>query len=292
MGASVVAGVSLLSLPALANSLTGVSVTGENRVFMDDGDTTLELISNPSNNQLVDALLSRGNVELDDNIDGGFVNETESILTADFDGGYSIMLGSVGADYWTNANKLTWWNTVYGDAGNKAVIDGLFANPLSSGALAQQGINGVNDIFGALNAIDIFAKMSDPNIQSVTSNNGEFTFELAGHDSMATKLAGKSLDSFNLANPNDAFAALFQNIVLSEAVKYSLDGGETWDYTYAVNGSNSYASGVVDGDDNYSHARNFKFTVGEAAKVPEPSTLLGLAAIGGLVVASKRRKNA
>ena len=76
----------------------------------------------------------------------------------------------------------------------------------------------------------------------------------------------------------------------SEVAKYSLDGGDTWEYAYSF-GENSELSGVVDVGDGISHARNFNFTVGEktVTGVPEPGTILGLVAVGGMFAAAKRK---
>lgn len=274
MGASVVAGVSVLGAPAFAGTLTGVSTTGDVRVFEELGGGQVGLSGSNGSAAIIDALGSAGNVELDDNIDYGWGNETPSTLTADFTDG-SIMFGSVGQADWLGGLGAQWTNGIYSAY-----------TPQFSGL----GIGSGTQLFGAiqttLSSYNVFQRLSDPNIQSVNSNNGEYSFELAGHDTFAS---GLGLDL------TDPMYGLLSTMRASEVVKYSLDGGSSWDYAYSF-GENSYASGVVDAGDGFSFTRNYQFTVGtpnpDPVDVPEPSALLGLAAIGGLVTAAKRRKNA
>lgn len=272
MGASVVAGVSVLGAPAFAGTLTGVSTTGDVRVFEEIGGGQVQLSGSNGSAAIIDALGNTGNVELDDNIDYGWGNETASTLTADFTDG-SIMFGSVGQADWLGGLGTQWTNGIY-----SAYTPQLSGLGIGSGA----------QLFGAiqttLSSYNVFQRLSDPNIQSVSSNNGEYSFELAGHDTFASGL--------QIGNTNPLYG-VFSSMMASEVVKYSLDGGTSWDYAYSF-GENSYASGVVDKGDGFSFTRNYQFTVGtpNPVDVPEPSALLGLAAIGGLVVAAKRRKNA
>jgi hypothetical protein len=276
MGASVVAGVSILGAPAFAGTLTGVSTTGDVRVFEQINGTEVQLSGSNGSAAIIDALGSAGNVELDDNIDYGWGNETPSTLTANFTDG-SIMFGSVGyADWFGNGLATSWTNGIY--SAYSPVFNGL-------GITSGSALLGNIQANPALSNKNVFQRLSDPNIQSVSSNNGEYSFELAGHDTFASGLQ---------MAVNDPFYGVFSSMRASEVVKYSLDGGTSWDYAYSF-GENSYASGVVDKGDGFSFTRNFQFTVGTPnppVDVPEPSTLLGLAAIGGLVAASKRRKNA
>lgn len=272
MGASVVAGVSVLGAPAFAGTLTGVSTTGDVRVFEQINAGQVQLSGSAA---IIDALGSKGSVELDDNIDYGWGNETASTLTANFTDG-SIMFGSVGkADWFGKGLATTWYNGLYSN----------YTAQLNTIAAAG-GLNAsnANVMVGALETMGVFQRLSDPNIQSVSSNNGEYSFELAGHDTFASGL--------QIGNTNTLYG-VFSTMMASEVVKYSLDGGTNWDYAYSF-GENSYASGVVDAGDGFSFTRNYQFTVGtpNVVDVPEPSTLLGLAAIGGLVAAAKRRKNA
>ncbi|MDJ1175844.1 NF038130 family PEP-CTERM protein [Roseofilum capinflatum] len=285
MGASVVAGVSVLGAPAFAGTLTGVSTTGDVRVFEQISGTEVQLSGSNGSAAIIDALGSAGSVELDDNIDYGWGNETASTLTANFTDG-SIMFGSVGAADWVGGLGTTWYNGLYSNY--TAQLNAIAA----AGSLDASN---ANVMVGALETMGVFQRLSDPNIQSVSSNNGEYSFELAGHNNFAS---GLDLEV------TDPMYGLLSKMMASEVVKYSLDGGTNWDYAYSFGtpGSagafdkGSYASGVVDAGDGFSFTRNYQFTVGtpnpDPVDVPEPSALLGLAAIGGLVVAAKRRKNA
>lgn len=282
MGASVVAGVSILGAPAFAGTLTGVSTTGDVRVFEQINTTQLQLAGSNSNATALAALLSQGNVELDDNIDSGWANATPSTLTANFNDGRSIMFGSVGKGDWDGGLASAWTNKAY------TAYSSIFNSfGLTSGSAV---LGAINTTFASRN---IFQRLSDPNIAYVQGDSGEFTFGLAGHNTLASGLKMTApvpgTTGYNLAL---AQYNAFNSMVASEVVKYSLDGGVNWNFAYSF-GENSYASGVVDKGDGFSHTRNFEFTVGSrVVDVPEPSTLLGLAAIGGLAVAAKRRQNA
>ncbi|OJJ25239.1 hypothetical protein BI308_12190 [Roseofilum reptotaenium AO1-A] len=284
MGASVVAGVSVLGAPAFAGTLTGVSTSGDVRVFEEIGGGQVQLSGSNGSAAIMDALGNTGNVELDDNIDYGWANETPSTLTANFTDG-SITFGSVGQADWLGGLGTAWTNGIY------SAYTAQF-NALNIGINSGAALLGHIQNNPLLSTKNVFQRLSDPNIQSVTSNNGEYSFELAGHNTFASGL------QLNVADP---LYPVLSQMMASEVVKYSLDGGTKWNYAYSFGtpssagefDQGSYQSGVVDAGDGFSFTRNFKFTVGEpAAKVPEPSTLLGLAAIGGLVAASKRRKNA
>lgn len=310
MGASVVAGVSVLGAPAFAGTLTGVSTTRQVRVFEQISGTEVQLSGSNDSAAIIDALGSAGSVELNDTIDYGWGNEDFSTLTTNFTDG-SIMFGSVGYDDWfTGGLAATWYDGIYSTytAQLNAIATGLTTQSVMAGGSTTFDASNTNQMVAVLESMGAFQRLSDPNLQSVTSNNGQYSFELAGHDTFASGL--------QIADPNPADYAggelnpeymaaqaqydIFSSMKASEVVKYSLDGGTNWEYAYSFGtpGSagafdkGSYESDVVDKGDGFSFTRNFKFTVGEAAKVPEPSTLLGLAAIGGLVVASKRRKNA
>lgn len=291
MGASVVAGVSILGAPAFAGTLTGVSTTGDVRVFEQINATQLQLAGSNSNATALAALLSQGNVELDDNIDSGWANATPSTLTANFSDGRSIKFGSISQNDWLGSLGTDWTTKAY--TAYSSIFDSF---GLTSGSAV---LGAINTTFASRN---IFQRLSDPNIAYVQGDSGEFTFGLAGHNTLASglKMTAPVRSSYanNIVGERLYRAALaqytaFNSMVASEVVKYSLDGGVNWNFAYSF-GENSYASGVVDKGDGFSHTRNFEFTVGtrQVVDVPEPSTLLGLAAIGGLVAASKRRKNA
>ncbi len=288
---SVVAGVGLISAPSFAASLTSVSTSGDVRVFEQISPTQLQLSASNSNATALAALLSEGNVELDDNIDSGWANATPSTLTANFSDGRSIKFGSVSQSDWLGSLGTDWTNKAY------TAYSSIFNNfGLTSGSAV---LGAINTTFASKN---IFQRLSDPNIAYVRGDSGEFTFGLAGHNTLASGL--KMTAPVRSSYPAGAAGTMAYNVALaqynafnamvaSEVVKYSLDGGVNWNFAYSF-GENSYLSGVVDKGDGFSHTRNFEFTVGtrEVADVPEPSALLGLAAIGGLVAASKRRKNA
>ena len=163
VGASVLTGLSaFVSAPAFAAALTGVSTSGDIRVFEEINPTQLQLAGDSNDATIIDALGSKGNVELDDNIDGGFANETPSTLTANFDDGNSIMFGSVGQADWTGGLATEWTNGIFG---TYSAQFGSFG--IGSGA---QLLGALTTTFSSLN---VFERLSDPNIASVEGDGGQ-----------------------------------------------------------------------------------------------------------------------
>lgn len=122
---------------------------------------------------------------------------------------------------------------------------------------------------------------SDGNISYVNQDEktGEIKIGLAGHLNSSIKVK-EVLIASNLPT----LASLVPDIVqASELIKVSYDGGPA-QYLYSFSATNS---GQVNAGDKRSHSGNYEVTV---ATVPEPATMLGVMAVGGLLAASKRRK--
>jgi hypothetical protein len=99
---------------------------------------------------------------------------------------------------------------------------------------------------------------------------------------IATLTAAKQqVDSFTNA------LSQIQNLQISEIAKVELDGVS--EYVYSFNATNS---GFVAKDDGKSYSGVYSWSkAGTPAAVPEPSTILGLIAVGGLFGAAKRNAN-
>ena len=77
------------------------------------------------------------------------------------------------------------------------------------------------------------------------------------------------------------------NLQISEIVKVELDGVSEYVYSF-----NAEKSGFVAEDDGKSYSGVYSWSkAGTPAAVPEPSTILGLMAVGGLFGAAKRNAN-
>lgn len=302
IGASVVAGVSAISAPAFA--MTFFSATGDITVFQDSNGITQQIYTGDAADYpgtvALETILSGtstasgGNVELQNNTDNltlqQFAIAPTASLNAAFDDGSSINFMSLtGSDWFDSslpvptfgANDFAneWFNALLDVHG--ATIDNL-AQKTGLATLAQ--INGisVNElIFNQMVENNVFQRFSDPNIAYVEKDNGLVTFGLAGHQS-----AGNFFDD------NDPLEPLFSLLTASEVVKVSYNGAAP---VYAYSFYEPFDSGVVN-KDRFSHNGTFEFTVDEnnevtprRATVPEPSAMLGLMAVGGLLTVCKRK---
>jgi hypothetical protein len=256
IAASVAVGIGAIgTAPALAGSLTDPQVNGTHLTY-DADDTNTFLTDNTAQNWQK-ALLGGGNIELGGN--------TTHAGTADFQNattltgllnGQEITFSSLTEDDWNsdldgNGKSLKWdWF----DAAWNNLDSGLKAvSPAPNKAFAFFG-------WGMKGG---FQRFSDPNIASVSQDeNGYISFALAGHLNHETGLK------------------------MSEVVKVEY-GGKT-DYFYAFGQGED--SGLVDRADGVSHSALYSFGFQPEVSVPEPSTMLGLMAVGGLLGASKKRK--
>jgi hypothetical protein len=266
-GASVVLGLgAIAATPASAGSLGNVTVSGDHLTYGADSDSTFLVDNNQSNWEA--ALSSKGNIEL-----GGqgsspdvadFSNPTT--LTGNI-GGQDITFSSLTADDWDNI-------------GTQWMSDVLSANGF--------GFLDTNSVYQSFVSNEGQQRFSDPNIASVTQNDeGYINVDLAGHD---PSIAGETIRQMvQMVGKNVNVG----DIHMSEIVKYSY-GGNTG-YLYGV-GEDSYRdSGVINEEDEKSHqafySAGLQGTVVDdsSAQVPEPSAILGLTALSGLLAFSRRK---
>lgn len=161
------------------------------------------------------------------------------------------------------ANK--WFNAFYDAAG----LASSFGNTALKRGLAYNAF---------LNA-NLFQASSDPNISYITTDNGsDLLIGLAGHYDLKAYYQTKLGPLGNLIK--NGFQA-------SEVVKVQY--GDVSDLLYSFSATNS---GLTEKTDRSSHSGNYQVSlkgVVPPKSVPEPSLMLGLAAVGGMVAASKRK---
>ncbi|MCL1466280.1 NF038130 family PEP-CTERM protein [Argonema galeatum] len=287
IGASMVASASVLATaPALAASLTGATIGGtaasDYLVYGVSGNNTVVIPNTPANVQSVldgNAASPTGNVELRAS------TEKASFSGADFAknttlsgniGGKALTLSSLTAQDWFGGVGLP---TAYGAANlaNKWFNDFI----TKAGYGAAVGTGNAASMYNLFLGSKGFQASSDPNISYVNQNDntGLISIGLAGHYDVKAAYA---------SNPSFAiFANLLPNgFQASEVVKYTYNG--VTDYLYSFNATNS---GLVAADDGKSHNGNYEVTIAgvPTVTVPEPSSLLGLMAVGGLFAATKRK---
>ena len=296
LSASVVAGLSATLAATPASALT-FSTSGPVTRYCSDGINTFsdgqggmsctdDLATILSGN----ATAPGGNLELYDDTDGLALTDPawnqRSTLTADFDG-HIVEFSSLTFDDWFSGD------TSYGadNLANQWFSDALDAHgtvirPTAAGfgllndaAIYSAFLAGVN-VPGGISVPGLppsqgFQRVSDPNIAYVFKENGKLTFGLAGHQSGG-----------NIFPAGSPFNLLFQNTFASEVVKVSHNGETNFFYSFAQ----PTDSGQVN-KDGFSHNGNFEFMFEVGAKTPEPGTILGLMAVGGLAVAARRKSS-
>lgn len=280
IGASVVAGVSAISAPAIAATFTPA---GDITVFQESNGITQQIYTGDAANYpgtvALETILSGtstasgGNVELQNNTDNltlqQFAIAPTASLNADFGDGTSITFSSLTGSDWFGGSSPTFGANDFANEWFNALLDVHGATIRA--AAGTQGINNDAGIFNAMLAYNVFQRFSDPNIAYVEKNNGLITFGLAGHEH-----AG---NFFNDGNP---LKPLFSLLTASEVVKASYNGAAP---VYMYSFAQPFDSGVVNGTDGFSHKGTFEFTV----SVPEPSAVLGLIAVGSLLTVCKRK---
>ncbi len=294
IGTSVAVGMSAVGItPALAGSLTNATIGGtaanDYLTYGTSGNQTVVIPNSVANLQSVldgNAASPTGNVELAASSEKAGFNFTKNTsLTGDI-GGKSLTLSSLTASDWatTVSGGLSLAQKWFGDA----LTANGYGSVLNSAPLYGLAWNTFNTSGG-------LQRFSDPNISYVNQDDstGEIKIGLAGHYD-ATPLLFKGLNNTqklllnSLRDPSKAGTP----IQASEIVKYTYNGTTDYLYSFLATGS-----GLTAADDNFSHSGNYELklagviTPPPAAAVPEPSTILGLMAVGGLFGAAKRNAN-
>jgi hypothetical protein len=265
LGASFLAG--MMTAPAMAASYT---TTGDTTTFNSDGTNTfLDPNADLSTVLSGDASAPGGNVELNDGAAGADLNAPANTLTANLDSGREVTFSSLTAADWFTPDPANggqtfaqkWFGEMMGVYGTEVRNQAAFVlgGPVSD-----------TQIFAAFGAADGFARLSDPNIAYVNESSAGVTFGLAAHS-----------DAGNV-NP------LLTGFFASEVVKVTFEGVSEYYYSFAQ----PTASGQTSLDGTNSHEGNYEFFIEDhppTEDVPEPASVLGLVALGGLAVASKRK---
>ncbi|MGB3189328.1 MAG: NF038130 family PEP-CTERM protein [Limnoraphis sp.] len=147
-----------------------------------------------------------------------------------------------------------------------------------TGAVSMQTM-GFFDLKPRVNMM--IAEAKSQAIQKLAEDEFEFLPE-----STALEIASGIVN--NQVNPFLGALDQIDALQISEMAKVTINGQS--EYVYSFNATNS---GFVAKDDGMSYSGVYAWNkAGETAAVPEPSTMLGLMAVGGLFAAAKRKKNA
>ena len=255
--ASVVAGLSgVFGAPAMAATMTNATVNGAHLIYgiNEDGNTDHE-----TGISAFDALNTQGaNVELSGTRDHNKAVDTNNAttLTTEFDDGSTLVFSSLTEDIWLGSAPKEGYSRFaeqwFDEAWNseESGLQDYAKNKYRSNNINQ------NIAYNGFIREKWFHRFSDPNVESVTKNGRYVSFNLSGH-----------------LNYEDEYGSLKMSevVMVNDRIFYAF--GDAID------------SGVNNGDEQSSHSGIHAFTY----KIPEPSAVLGLMAIGGMVAATKRR---
>lgn len=314
LGASVVAGVGGLSNhAALAASITGATLGGTAPYILYDATSTYTF-ANPSASLSTiltgDSSNPTGNVELFSNSEqspisplpnsnllqkftafNNFLQYNQVTSLSGEIGAKSITLSSLTASDWFGASTVASLSQAISNAllsSNLSALNAAISPLYNTSSLATQwfntalstyGVSSNQTLFNSFLLAGGFQRFSDPNISYVNQDaNGLIRIGLAGHYDAAPLLGLPS----NPTNPLQA----------SELVKVSYNNSAPqYLYSFKANGSGLYnREEFLSNGKKTSHSGNYEVTLQGTppASVPEPSVVLGLMTIGGLVV-SKRK---
>ncbi|AFY84692.1 NF038130 family PEP-CTERM protein [Oscillatoria acuminata] len=273
------------SAPAFAGTLTnpqfGGTAASDYLSYCSNGSSTY---AGPTCTDSLSTILSGnssapgGNIELAASSEqGGFDFTKNTALTGKI-GGKDIVISSL-----TQSD----WMSVLGNG--KTLLSQWLDDAFLAHSISSEFKPFVQQAFLANNGMQRF---SDPNISYVNQDNatGEISIGLAGHFN-ASNMLKEALGNHPLLSlfvPNEVKA--------SELVKVIYDNGPA-KFLYSFTATDALQAnkhGV--GADGVSHNGNYEVKLAgvPVTSVPEPSTMLALMAVGGLVATSKRKsaKNA
>ncbi|WP_434222117.1 NF038130 family PEP-CTERM protein [Limnospira platensis CENA597] len=286
VSASLAAGMTaIVAAPVLAQNFR---IEGNDYILYDARDTTGDGLvdqtyANPSAN--IDDILRQldgtpgGNIEL---FSSSHIND-QSMYGWDYNssfygGARTSLIGEVNGQTLTisSLNAFDWFTTADGNFTNQYGSDNLanrWFGELLDNYQPDLGRIGRRNAFNSFFGMYGFERASDPNISYINSNSNGIEIGLAGH--------------MDLGN---VYGSWFAGWQASEILRYEYNG--VVDYLWSFSAT---ATGLTEYTDGTSHNGLYKVYIptGNVPSVPEPSTMLGLMAVGGLFAASSRksRKN-
>ncbi len=257
--ASVVAGMSaVFGAPAMAATFSPI---GTDLILYEQVGTGFQETDLSQLNSVLqgDSSNPGGNVELGSSDTGG--NPLAGVEADNIQGGTATFTNVTEDIY----NDVTWQQTVGSEWFDAAWAQTAFA-----------GNNFLrNSAYGIFISNGGFDLISDPNISYINEVGNDVVVGLAGHFNLA--------DRFE--DVNSTLAMFLEGVQMSEIFAYDINGVTGFGWS-----DSATATGLAD-DDGFSFNGNYEVVIaGEpTAATPEPSTVLGLMAIGGLVAATKRK---
>ena len=206
-------------------------------------------------------------------------------LEATFDDDRSITLSSLTAVDWFGEDL----NIGYGanTLANRWFSDALDAYNINDSLLGLLGYSQESLYDTFLNGGG-FQRFSDANISYVNNDNDTVDIGLAGHyDATHLLLGVLTSEQQRQLNLAQFMGILPPELQASEVVKVTHNGRTSYAYTFSAARSTLSSN---DGTHSHTGVYNPQFTLDDPVDVPEPSILLGLIGVGGLVAAKRQSK--
>ena len=287
---------------------TGIG--GVNRQVLNDyknyGNTSKAIAALTDNDSTTNVELFNNGENVSDHV--GF--------TANF-GKNTIKVESVTKADWTDGTLAKQWLTGFSNA-----YGGLMEKTTTPGSNLLKDFNSNFNFIADNLSKSGLKRGDDPNIGDISydKQSSNLKIDLVGHLDLAGKYVdnrqtimqnGKPVknpnylkqspeyDTYKTGNPMfDAMlfrlsqTAVATNTMLqmSEIAKVTFNGEVNYAFTFAANESGAIAGDRNKLTDTTSHTGIYSWNKTVRKKVPEPSALFGLVAVGGLVVASRRKR--
>ena len=279
--------------PAQADSLQNATIggTAATDYLLYDANATNTFLSPNANLQTIligTAANPTGNVELAASSEKVGFDFTKNTTLNGTIGGRAISISSLTASDWSSSYRGTTFGQYW------------FDSALTSNGLRNMvGTSASTTLFNVFKNNGGFQRFSDPNISYVSQDaNNVINIGLAGHYN-ASSLFTKSIDQYvattRLSNSQRRMMAGLKSelsskvIQASEVVKTTYEGKTDYGFSFVAT-----KSGLVEKSDNLSHTGNYVISRQGIEpvnkKVPEPSIVLGLIALGGLAKRKLRRR--
>lgn len=317
IGASVVASVNVLA----STAASAFTVSGTDYLLYDANSTSTFLNPNANINSILAGNSSSpgGNIELYASSEkvnlASFLQSKDVTSVQGTVAGKSLTLSSLTATDWFGSSLNTaygatnfanqWFNEFYIQAGlntqetglRGAIADTIIANTPNMSAAQKlatknywNSVATSNQVRGFVyntylsDQVQGFQRSSDPNISYVTTSGSDLLIGLAGHyDAKAY-----------YAPILGTYANFIKNgFQVSEVVKVNYGGIEKLLYSFSATETNLKEVG-----DGKSHSGNYEVKLAGVvpppppASVPEPSVVLGLFGLGGLLAAKRKQQQA
>ncbi|MDJ0556264.1 MAG: NF038130 family PEP-CTERM protein [Microcoleaceae cyanobacterium MO_207.B10] len=292
---SVVAGMSaVVGAPVMA---AGFRTSGNNLIYQQVGNQTI--VNGDNSLDFLSDMSDMGNIEVGNvdaefgpvgSIEGTFSGKTFTARNATAADWFTTTSGVLDNSFGAENLANEWWGGLYQEVEtNKSSYLTLFT---TAGGTEE-------DLYNIFLSQGGFERASDANITYMNANGKDMEFWTLGHYDMDQKY-GDAIENAMVGYVTQKMPFL-NTLAVQNAVDGILTDIQASEMLIVDDGSNTYnlysflaeESEVTAADDGVSHSGLYKHSITgvispeEPKKVPEPSAMLGLMAVGSLLAASK-----